>query len=118
AGPKALWVMSTILLVNVILIVSLYKELKLSTFDQALAATLGFSPVLLHYVLMSVVSITAVGAFDAVGSILVVALIVGPAAAAYLLTDRLGVMLLLSGLIGAVAAVGGYWLAYALDASI
>ncbi len=117
-GPKALWVMGTILIINILLILTLYKELKLSTFDQALAATLGFSPVLIHYALMSAVSITAVGAFDAVGSILVVALIVGPAAAAYLLTDRLGVMLILSAVIGAVAAVSGYWIAYALDASI
>lgn len=117
-GPKALWVMGVILLLNLGFIVALYKELKLSTFDQALAATLGFSPAILHYALMGTVSITAVGAFDAVGSILVVALVVGPAAAAYLLTDRLSVLLLLSALLGAVAAVGGYWIAYALDASI
>src|SRR5690606_4631177 len=95
-----------------------FKELKLSTFDPALAATLGFSPVLLHYLLISIVSVTAVGAFDAVGSILVVALIVGPPATAYLLTDRLGVLLLLSSGIGGAAAISGYWVAHALDTSI
>jgi len=117
-GPKALWVMGTVLVLNLALIVVLFKELKLSTFDPALAAALGFSPVLLHYILMGTVSITAVGAFDAVGSILVVALIVGPPATAYLLTDRLSVMIALSAGIGATAAIAGYWLAFALDASI
>src|SRR5690606_8704523 len=110
-GPKALWVMSAILLINLGFIATFYKELKLSTFDPALAAALGFSPVLLHYLLMSVVSVTAVGAFDAVGSILVVALIVGPPATAYLLTDRLSVLLGLSAGIGAVAGIAGYWFA-------
>jgi manganese/zinc/iron transport system permease protein len=117
-GPKALWVMSVILLANVTLIATIFKELKLSTFDPALAAALGFSPVLLHYLLMVAVSVTAVGAFDAVGSILVVALIVGPPATAYLLTDRLGILLLLSSAVGALAAISGYWLAFLLDASI
>ncbi len=117
-GPKALWVMGTILILNVAFIGTFFKELKISTFDSALAATLGFSPVLLHYLLMTIVSITAVGAFDAVGSILVVALIVGPPAAAYLLTDRLSVLLALSAGIGATAAVGGYWFAFVADASI
>jgi manganese/zinc/iron transport system permease protein len=117
-GPKALWVMGVILLVNLTFIGTFFKELKLSTFDPALAAALGFSPVLLHYLLVSIVSVTAVGAFDAVGSILVIALIVGPPATAYLLTDRLGLMLLLSAGIGAAASVGGYGVAHLLDASI
>lgn len=118
AGPKALWVMGAILVLNCAFLAAFFKELKLSTFDSALAAAIGFSPALLHYLLMTIVSITAVGAFDAVGSVLVVALIVGPAAAAYLLTDRLAVLLGLSAAIGAAAAVSGYGLSYLLDASI
>jgi manganese/zinc/iron transport system permease protein len=110
--------MGLILLLNIIFITLFYKELKLATFDAALAATLGFSPALIHYGLMTIVSITAVGAFDAVGSILVVALMIAPPVAAYLLTDRLPRMLILSGLIGIGAAIGGYWLARQLDASI
>ncbi|MDR0787221.1 MAG: metal ABC transporter permease [Gemmatimonadota bacterium] len=117
-GPRALWVTGTILAINVSFVLVFFKELKLSTFDPALAATLGFSPVLLHYLLMAVVSVTAVGAFDAVGSVLVVAFIIGPPAAAFLLTDRLSMLLVLSAGIGACAAVGGYWLAFLLDASI
>jgi manganese/zinc/iron transport system permease protein len=117
-GPKALWVMGTILLLNAALVALFFKELKIATFDPALATALGFSPVLLHYALMGVVSLTAVGAFDAVGSILVVALIVGPAATAHLFTHRLSTLLLASVAIGAAGAVGGYWLAHLLDTSI
>lgn len=117
-GPKALVMMSIILLLNLIFITLFYKELKLATFDAGLAAALGFSPTLIHYGLMSLVSVTAVGAFDAVGAILVVALIVGPPATAYLLTDRLWAMLALSSGIGAVVAISGYWLARVLDSSI
>jgi manganese/zinc/iron transport system permease protein len=117
-GPQALWVMGAVLVLNVAFIALFYKELKLATFDAGLAAALGFSPVLIHYGLMGVVSVTAVGAFDAVGSVLVVALMIGPAAAAYLLTDRLGHMLTYSALIGVASAVSGYWVAHWLDASI
>jgi manganese/zinc/iron transport system permease protein len=116
--PRALVVMSVILLLNLAFILLFYKELKLATFDAGLAATLGFAPVLLHYALMGLVSLTAVGAFDAVGSILVVALMVTPAAAAYLLTDDLRAMMGLSVLIGGASAIAGYWLARALDGNI
>lgn len=117
-GPKSLYIMGAVLLLNVLFISLFYKELKLATFDAGLAASLGFSPALVHYGLMTMVSVTAVGAFDAVGSILVVALIVGPAAAAYLLTDSLPGMLGLSALIGIISAIAGFWLARALDANI
>ncbi len=117
-GPKSLWVIGVILLVTLTLLVLFFKELKLSTFDSGLAATLGFSPVLLHYGLMTVSSITVVGAFDAVGAVLVVALIIAPAATAYLLTDDLKKMLVLSCVFGVFAAIGGYWMANVLDASI
>jgi len=117
-GPRSFVLMSIILLVNLGFILLFYKELKLATFDPALAAALGFSPTLIHYGLMSLVAVTAVGAFDAVGSILVIALMIAPPAAAYLLTDRLPTMLGLSVLIGVLGAVSGYWLARSLDTTI
>ncbi|MYD08550.1 MAG: metal ABC transporter permease [Chloroflexi bacterium] len=88
-----------------------YKELKLSTFDAGLAQALGFRPGRLNYALMVLVSLVAVGAFDAVGSILVIAFFIIPPAAAYLLTDRLSLMLVLGPLIGAGGAFFGYDLA-------
>lgn len=117
-GPRVLWLMLVILLLNTAFLAVFYKELKLTTFDAGLAASLGFSPVVLHYLFMSLVSVTAVGAFDAVGSILVVAMMIGPPATAYLLTDRLPVMIVLSAGIGVVSAVLGYALSSTLDASI
>jgi manganese/zinc/iron transport system permease protein len=117
-GPQGLWVMGTILVLNLLFLLVFWKELKLSTFDAGLAAALGFAPAALHYALMTLVSVTAVGAFDVVGSILVVALMVAPPAAAYLLTDRLPVLLALSVGIGATCAVAGYAAARALDTNI
>ncbi|MEM7031568.1 MAG: metal ABC transporter permease [Chloroflexota bacterium] len=117
-GPRTLIVMSIILLINLFFIGLFYKELKLATFDAGLAAVLGFSPTLIHYGLMTLVSVTAVGAFDAVGSILVIALMVVPPVTAYLLTDRLPVMLALSVFFGVAGAISGYWLARSLDTNI
>ncbi|MFW6084951.1 MAG: metal ABC transporter permease, partial [Gemmatimonadota bacterium] len=73
---------------------------------------------LLHYAFMGVVSVTAVGAFDSVGSILVVAFMIVPPASAYLLSDRLPLVIGLSAGFGALSAVLGYWVARWLDASI
>ncbi|MCP4902839.1 MAG: metal ABC transporter permease [bacterium] len=117
-GPSAFWSMSAILVLNLVVICVAFKELKLATVDPGLAALLGYSPAFLHYGLMTLVSITAVGAFNAVGSILVVALMIAPAAAAYLVNDRLGSMLGLASVFAVVAAVGGWAMAYAVDASI
>ncbi len=117
-GPRALWTAAALVGINLAFVTLLFKELKLSTFDAGLAAALGFMPAVLHYGLMTLVSVSAVGAFDAVGSVLVVALFVGPPATANLLTDRLSTMLVLSALIGAACALAGYWMARVLDASI
>ncbi|WP_026451231.1 metal ABC transporter permease [Aequorivita capsosiphonis] len=117
-GPKSLWVMGSILLISTTLLILFFKELKVSTFDVGLSSALGFSPMVLHYGLMSVSSVTIVGAFDAVGAILVVALMIAPAATAYLLTTNLKKMIVLSIFFGVFSAVSGYWLANILDASI
>jgi manganese/zinc/iron transport system permease protein len=117
-GPVALFLMGGILVINLAFIFLFYKELKLATFDPGLAAALGFVPGILHYALMGVVSITVVGAFEAVGSILVVALMIAPPMTAYLLTDNLARMIVISALIGISGAISGYWLAHWLDASI
>lgn len=117
-GPRSLYVMGAILLLNLLYLVLFYKELKLSTFDEGLSMVLGFSPVVMHYSLMSLISVTAVGAFDSVGAILVVAFMVGPPACAYLMTDNLKKMIGLSVLIGIMSSVLGYFLAMAFDVAI
>lgn len=117
-GPIAMWIMGIIGVINALFIGCFYKELKVATFDPALAASLGLSPSLLHYGLMTCVSITCVGAFDIVGTILIVALIITPPATAYLLTRSLSQMIKLSIIIGCLCAVLGTLLALAIDGSI
>jgi len=115
---RPLFVLVAAALLNIGFAAVLYKELKLSTFDAGLAAASGFSPLLLHYLLTGIVSVTTVASFEAVGAILVVAFLIVPAAAAHLLTDSLLRMLLIACGIGAASAAGGYGLAVWLDASV
>lgn len=117
-GAKSIYSMGIILIINLLFVIILFKELKIVTFDPALATVLGFSPALIHYSLMTIVSITAVGAFEAVGSILVIAFMIGSPVTAYLITDDLKRMLILSGLIGGLNGVLGYQFASILDVSI
>ena len=117
-GPKSLMGNRCYFINYIKPIITFFKELKVSTFDMGLASALGFSPAVLHYGLMSVASVTTVGAFDAVGAILVVALTIAPAATAYLLTKNLKTMLVYSIVFGVFSAISGYWLAHSLDASI
>ncbi|MBL8130347.1 MAG: metal ABC transporter permease [Anaerolineae bacterium] len=109
--PSSLGVMGGLTLLTAAFVLVFFKELKLSTFDAGLARALGFRPGALHYALMIMVSLVAVGAFNAVGSILVIAFFIIPPAAAYLLTDRLSLMLLISPVVGAAGAFFGYDLA-------
>ncbi len=106
--PRAAVTSGGLLLVNLLVVGLLYKELKLAAFDPALATTLGFSSRTLHYVLMVLIAVTAVVAFESVGSILVIAMLIVPAAAAHLLSDRLPTVLVLSVLLGGASAPLGH----------
>ena len=106
--PRVVWVLAIVTLVNAVFVVVFFKELKIATFDPALATASGFSATLMHYALMTLVAVTAVASFESVGNILVVATLVVPPATAYLLTDRLGVLIGLACLLGSVAAVTGH----------
>lgn len=106
--PRAALVAAVALGLNTLVIGLLYKELKISAFDPALATAMGFSARGLHYLLMVLVALTSVACFESVGSILVIAMLIVPAAAAHLLTDRLGAMIVVSLVVAAVSAVGGH----------
>lgn len=116
--PRAILPLLGIAVFNLLFVSVFYKELKLGTFDASLAAAFGFHPGVLNYTLMIAVSLTAVAAFNAVGSILVVAFFVIPAAAAYLLTDRLWRMFIIAPLISLASIPLGYEVARALNLSI
>ena len=117
-GPIAMWVGIALLVLNLLFITVFFRVLKVSTFDILLATTLGFSPVIIHYCFMTLVSITAVGAFQTAGSIMVIAFMIVPPATAYLLSNNLKVILVLSGVLGALSSILGFQLAHILDASI
>lgn len=117
-GPKAVWMVGTVFAISLIIVTLFYKQFKICAFDPALAATLGIPVTLFHYVLMGLVSMTTVASFESVGAILVVAMLIIPAATAYLLTDRLGMMLGLSIITGIISSIGGYLIAFTIDASI
>jgi manganese/zinc/iron transport system permease protein len=106
--PRVVAVLAAMLLINIAFVALLYKELKISSFDPALATTLGINSTLMHYLLMTLVAATTVASFEAVGSILVVAMLIVPPAAAHLLTDRLGPMILASLVIAFLCGVLGH----------
>ena len=118
AGPKAVWLVGGSLAVNLLIISMFFKQFKLVSFDPALAAAMGIPVLFFHYLLMVLVSLTTVASFDSVGSILVVGMLILPAAAAYLLTERLSKMVVTSIAIGILSSVMGYYTAIFLDASI
>jgi manganese/zinc/iron transport system permease protein len=115
--PRQLLTVLPIVVLNLVAILLFWKELKLSSFDAGMATSMGYSATLLHYVLMALVAMTSVAAFQAVGSILVVAMLIVPPATAQLLCDRLSRMVLLSCVFAVASAVGGYWLAHKWDVS-
>lgn len=116
--PEAVVTLGGIFLANLLFVVIARKELTITSFDPALATSLGISATLWHYALMGMVSLTTVGAFWSVGAILVVAMLIAPAAAAWLLTDRLSTMLWLAVAISVLSSIGGNFLSRAIDGSI
>lgn len=117
-GPRAIYIMGIVLALIILFIIVGYKELFLTTFDPAYASAIGISTTLWHYLLMGAVSVTTVSSFESVGAILVVALLIAPAATAYLLTDNFKWMLVIACVAGVFASIGGYYFAVWLDGSI
>lgn len=117
-GPRALHISYVVLIINVLFVRIGFKQLYLTTFDPAFAATIGISVSLWNYLLMGAVSMTTVASFDSVGAILVVALLVAPPATAYLLTDNFRHMLTITCVLAVIISITGYYLAVYLDGSI
>jgi manganese/zinc/iron transport system permease protein len=117
-GPKTIYVSASVLIIVIGFIVFGYKELLITTFDPAMASAIGISTGLWHYLLMGAVSLTTVASFESVGAILVVALLVGPAATAYLLTHDFKKMMRISAALGILISILGYYLAVWVNGSI
>lgn len=117
-GPPTMVRMAVVTLVVVLLIAVFYKELLVSSFDPALAFSLGINATVVHYSLMSMLSVVVVSAFESVGAILVIAMLILPGATASLLSHRLPVIFLLTVLHAALSSVLGVHLALWLECSI
>ena len=116
--PQPILQMVGVVVLILALIVAFYKELLVASFDPGLARSLGISTHAIHYGLMIALAIVIVGAFKAVGVILVVAMLIFPGVTAALLSDRFAVILGLVAGFAALYAVGGVHLAIWLDCSI
>ena len=117
-GPIALWSSGLLLLAVLIYILMGFKGLKMSSFNEDYAAVLGIGVVAWNLSLMEIVIFATVVSFESVGDILVVALLVVPAAKAYLLVEKLYHLLLGAAAIALLAALGGYGCSRWLDTSI
>lgn len=118
--PPQVPILAAAVLVSAVFIVAFFKELRIAAFDPGLSSSLGFSAGWLHIALMIVVAVATVAAFEAVGSILVIAMLICPAATARLLTDRLAPQIVVSLVVAVLSAGFGYivaafgpgWLGY------
>ena len=114
-GPQYLYTMLAVLVANAAFIAVFYRRLKLTTFDRQFAEVLGLRARLLNTAFMFLVSMTVVAAFKAVGAILVISLLVVPAATAQLISNRLSTMIVLTCVFAVAGAFAGFWIAYVLN---
>jgi len=116
-GPRTMYVMGGLLCAILVVVIGAFKELKLCIFDIQLAKRLRLKPGLMEFVVLSLISLTTVAAFEVAGSVLIVALMVAPPAAAYLLTNRLSWLLGLAAGTGVVSCLVGFYVAVQIDTS-
>lgn len=99
----------------ILFVVVFYKELLVTSFDETYARTYGLKVQVIHYALMLVLTLVTVSALQTVGIILVVAMLITPAATAFLWTDKLNIMLVLSAVVGMISAITGLYFSYTFN---
>ncbi len=112
-----LWVSAFVAAGVLTVLILFFRHFQLTTFDPVMAASIGLPVLALDYLLTTLVSLVVVSAVSMVGVILVVGLLITPAATAYLLSDRLDKMMWLSALFGVTSVIGGLYLCVWLDSS-
>ncbi len=103
-----LWLLAIVTSIVLSVVILFYRPLQLTTFDPIMAAAIGIPVMAVEYLLTACTSLVVVSGVQIAGVILVVALIITPAATAYLLTDRLDRMIMASALVGGT----GFWLGF------
>ena len=109
-SDEDMWLLAAVTAIVLSLIILFYRQLQLTSFDPIMAASIGIPVLAMEYMLTACTSLVVVSGVQIAGVILVIGLIITPAATAYLLTDRLDRMILVSALIGVI----GFWLGFAL----
>ena len=117
AAPASVFRMGVVMLLVLGLVALFYRPLVVSSFDPGLARSMGMNPALVHHALMSLLSIVVVSSFEAVGAVLVIAMLIFPGTTASLLSDRLPVILGLTLVIALIGALLGMHVALWLDVS-
>lgn len=112
-----MWMTLVIGIIVLLTVFLFYKELLVSTFDPTMAAAYGLPNKWIHYALMVLLTMVTVASLQTVGIILVVAMLITPASTAYLLTNRLWVMLSLSAMFGVLSAIIGLYFSYIYNLS-
>lgn len=117
-GPEGFYLILAVTVINLLVLYFGFQRFSMLAFDPLLASTLGVSTGFWHYALMALTSLTTVASFDAVGAILVVALLVIPPNTAFLFARSVREMVLLASFFATVSAIGGFFLASSVDSSI
>lgn len=102
-------------IIVLLFVILFYKELLVSSFDQTMARAYGLKTNIIHYALMFLLTLVAVSSLQTVGTILVIAMLVTPAATAYLLTNRLSKMIIISAVIGMLSSIIGLFFSYSYN---
>lgn len=110
-----MWITIAVALLVLTTITIFFRPLLLTSFDPILAKSIGVKVTFYHYLLMVILTLVAVTAMQSVGTILIVALLITPAATAYLYANRLKTMILLSSGFGALASVLGLFIGYSFN---
>ena len=111
-GPEDVWLLAGVTVLALGAVGLFYKEYVLTSFDEGFAQSLGWPVKFYHYSLMLLLAFAIVSALQAVGVVLVSAMLVIPAAAAFLLTDRMGAMLAWSAGLGMLAGAAGAFFSF------
>lgn len=107
-----MWLTLAIGSLIILVVILFYKELLVSSFDETMAAAYGLRVRFIHYSIMFLLTLVTVASLQTVGVILVVSMLITPASTAYLLTNRLSVMILLAAFFGALSAVIGLYFSF------
>lgn len=116
--PTQIWTLLGMTIAVIIFLGVFFKELRISAFDPGISTAQGINASAMNFVLMVFVAAAAVASFEAVGSILVIAMLICPAATARLLTDRMGSQIMVSAMAALGASVGGYLVAANMPESL